>query len=465
MTAALGFVVLWCPEEPFRIGEIALVHGREGTSWALGRGKAQAGEGPPRLQFVRRTSRGVEAALPLGVSQISRLQLMVEMSAEGDALCVRNVGRAELSHDGVTTRDAVVREGETVQFGRQLLLLCVRRFAETPLSEVAYPAHDFGEPDAFGIVGESPAIRRLRRDIAFCAARDGHVLVRGPSGCGKELVARALHALSPRATSAVVARNSATIPDGLVDAELFGNAKNYPNAGMPERPGLVGKADGSTLYLDEFAELPESAQAHLLRVLDNGDYQRLGEVTPRRSNFRLVAATNRPKSAIKEDVLARMPFHIEVPGLDARREDIPLLIVHLLRDFARHDPSVAARFFDGYVTKWPRVSIGLVRKLVTEEYRTHVRELSRALWDAIRESPSDSVRLSTAGQTPPPEPEREEARKSEAPSSDLTPQRIRQALDRHNGEIEATWRELGLKNRYALRRLLTRYGIEIRRRV
>src|SRR5262249_39430583 len=146
-------------------------------------------------------------------------------------------------------------------------------------------AHPFGEPDADGLVGESPAMWALRGAIAAAARRDLHALVLGPSGTGKELVARAIHARSARSGRPLVARNAATIPESLMDAELFGNVRSYPNPGTPERAGLIGQAHRSTLFLDEIAELPVSLQAHLLRVLDEGDYQRLGEATARKSDF------------------------------------------------------------------------------------------------------------------------------------------------------------------------------------
>src|SRR6185295_18995653 len=113
------------------------------------------------------------------------------------------------------------------------------------------------------------------------------------------LVARALHSRS--GMSKLTSRNAATLPEALVEAELFGNLKNYPNPGMPERPGLIGAADGGCLFLDEFAELPQPAQAHLLRALDQGEYQRLGDATVRHARFRLIAATNRPESALRRD--------------------------------------------------------------------------------------------------------------------------------------------------------------------
>lgn len=96
-----------------------------------------------------------------------------------------------------------------------------------------------------------------------------------------------------------MARNAATLPEGLLDAELFGNIKNYPNPGTPERAGLVGEADGSTLFLDEIGEISQVAQAHLLRVLDDGEYHRLGEAKARKSHLRLISATNRLESVEK----------------------------------------------------------------------------------------------------------------------------------------------------------------------
>jgi transcriptional regulator with GAF, ATPase, and Fis domain len=96
------------------------------------------------------------------------------------------------------------------------------------------------------------------------------VLLLGESGAGKELAARAIHGLGDRRARPLVARNAATMPETLIGAELFGNVKNFPNPGMPERPGLIGEADRSTLFLDEIGDLPEACQVHLLRVLDDG---------------------------------------------------------------------------------------------------------------------------------------------------------------------------------------------------
>jgi transcriptional regulator of aromatic amino acid metabolism len=147
----------------------------------------------------------------------------------------------------------------------------------------------------------------------------------------------------------------ATLPLGIGDAELFGNTRNYPNAGMPERPGLFGQANGGVLFFDEIAELPVEQQAHLLRVLDaDGEYQRLGEATTGRSDVLLIAATNRDLSALKNDFRARFTTVVELAPLSSRSEDVPLLARHLLGAAARRSPEVAGRFLEKDAAGRPR---------------------------------------------------------------------------------------------------------------
>jgi DNA-binding NtrC family response regulator len=232
-----------------------------------------------------------------------------------------------------------------------------------------------------------------------------------------------------------------------MDAELFGNAKNYPNPGMVERPGLIGEAHGSTLFLDEVGELPLTAQAHLLRVLDRGEYQRLGEARARMSDFRLIAATNREASALKPDLLARLTFRIAVPDLNARQEDIPLLARHLLRCMAeRGDPAALDLFAGRDPQAEPRIPLSWMLKLLRHRYQANVRELEGLLWGAMGapESPEASA-------IPP------------APLAATSPERIRHCLDENNGSIEHTWRALGLSSRFSLLRLIKQYGLEVRR--
>jgi len=290
--------------------------------------------------------------------------------------------------------------------------------------------------------------------LEFVGSRPGHVLIHGESGTGKELAANAVHRASKR-SGTLVARNAATFPDTLIDAELFGSAKNFPNAGMPERTGLIGAADQGTLFLDEFAELPLAQQTRLLRVLDAGEYQRLGESALRRADVRVVAATNRPLSDLRHDVAARFAFRVHTPNLAGRFEDIPLLVRHLLQQVARDDEQLRARFFqpDGEA----RVSSGLLLGLLREPAVGNVRSLRNLLWRSLAESPGDTLLWPTSPplSVPPASASAAEGGGERA--------RIRQVLDKNQGSIDKTWRELGLSSRFALNRLLKKHGISVRR--
>jgi two-component system nitrogen regulation response regulator GlnG/two-component system response regulator HydG len=317
----------------------------------------------------------------------------------------------------------------------------------------ASPAFPFGEADAFGYVGESPEAWRLRDEVALVAGRREHVLVLGESGTGKELVAQAIHALGPRAGRRLVARNAATVPGGILDAELFGNAPNYPNAGMAERPGLVGDADGSTLFLDEIGELPSELQSHLLRLLDCGDYQRLGDARRRTADLRVVAATNRPPAQLKPDLAARFVLRVRTPGLHERREDVPLVARHLLRTLARGTDALAERLRAR--AGEPRLSCELAVTLGHHLYTLHVRELQALLFRAALESPGDVVDLTAGtrqllGLT---------GESAGAAPREVTREDVVAALDRHAGVREKVWRDLGLPNRHVLKRLLKKHGL------
>lgn len=376
-------VLIWSRDEPLRAGEaLSIPAGEPGASWTFGRDEAN-----PRARaigLVRQRPGGEEPTGALACPRISRAQLRLSLN-EPHTLAVDNVGRCPMLHNGAESKRAVLAPGDVVELRHELVFLCAARPHVLPALPPGYPApiQAFGEPDALGLVGEGPAMWELRYAIAALAPRPIHLLVRGPSGSGKELVARGIHAWSERRQGPLVARNAATLPEGLIDAELFGHARSFPNPGMPERPGLVGEASGGTLFLDEFAELPSSLQAHLLRVLDEGEYHRLGEARARRADLRLVAATNRPEAALKHDVLARLQGRIELPGLDAQREDIPLLIAHLVRRQAARAPGQLERFFPGGdIHGAPRTTPDLMTALVRHRYRTHMRELDALLLQA-----------------------------------------------------------------------------------
>jgi two-component system nitrogen regulation response regulator GlnG/two-component system response regulator HydG len=440
----LELVVAWSLDEPDRVGESAHVDGAR----ILGRG-AEDGE-KDRLRFRRWRPGQAGTAVALQSPRISRDQLRVR--AEGDRLCVENVGRCKLRINGEERDAGEAHPGDTLTLKNAAVLVVARRVPLAGLAGVLPPADfAFGGPDAYGIIGESAPAWRLRAELAFAAASAHHVLLTGPSGVGKELAARALHGMSARGRRPLVARNAATLPESLVDAELFGSARNYPNVGSPERPGLVGEADGSSLFLDEIGELPPALQAHLLRVLDaGGEYQRLGEARSRRSDLRVIAATNRDPEALKHDFLARLTTRVRLPGLDERPDDVPLLLAAALRRAAAETPAVFARFFgaDGR----PRVHPDLVEALVRHRYTLHVRELHRLLWRAVSTSPADHLAFT---------PEvRDELSLSPAAAA-VPPDRaaIEAALAAAGGRAALAAEALGLRSRYALYRLMKKHGI------
>ena len=398
----LGLVVLWSRHDPRQVGEVLLVPAGTPGPWTFGRG---AGGGADNRVFLNRwTPSGHSVPRLASCPRISRAQLRLSIAAEG-GLVVENVGSCALVHRGVELNRVEVGPGDTLSLRNELLFLCVRRPLRLPgtIAEVALREHDFGLADRFGLVGESVALWELREQVALVGRQALHVLILGASGTGKELVAQAIHAQSASRTAPMISRNAATIPEGIADAELFGNVRGYPNVGMPERPGLIGAAHGSTFFLDEVAELPVALQVRLLRVLDSGEYQRLGEALPRRADVRFIGATNRPVTDLRHDVLARFTLRLSLPDLNSRREDIPLLIAHLLRRHSERDPSLARLFPAGDVVAAPRVSPSLVEALVTHHYSTNVRELDSMLMAAALRSTGSYVEFDgTSRATRPP---------------------------------------------------------------
>ncbi len=436
----------WSMSDPERVGERAELP--RGGAAVLGRGDAQAGDPGARLLFRQARPGSRAKGSPLASPGVSRVQLCFTPAGRG--FDVESVGKAALFVDGVACSSARVSIGTRLYVERQLLLLVVDAGELSPRAPA--PPFAFGEPDPHGFVGESPRAYALRDELAFLARRSGHVLVQGPSGAGKELCARALHELSPRARGPFVARNAATLPPGIIDAELFGNAHNYPNAGMRARRGLVGEADGGALFLDELAELPEELQAHLLRLLDAGEYHRLGDDAARRAELRLIGATNRDPAALKHDLLARLPLRVVVPGLDERLEDVPLLVRSILRRHAARDDELRHRFFHG---AHPRVDPALQEALLTHVYSTHVRELEALLIASMAASRGNFLELGDAvlARLRP----RASARATDPVT--LTREELAAGLARAGGNVSQAWRLLGLSSRDALRRLMKKHAL------
>jgi formate hydrogenlyase transcriptional activator len=192
------------------------------------------------------------------------------------------------------------------------------------------------------IVGKSAALRRVLQQVETVAPTDSTVLIYGETGTGKELIARAIHHLSPRRPQAFVKLNCAAIPTGLLEAELFGHEKGAFTGAITQRIGRFELADRGTVFLDEIGEIPLELQPKLLRVLQDREFERLGSSRTLRTHARLIAATNRDLTALvdeqqfRADLFYRVNvFPVHVPPLRERPEDIPLLVRHFAQQFAR----------------------------------------------------------------------------------------------------------------------------------
>ncbi|MBK8265248.1 MAG: sigma-54-dependent Fis family transcriptional regulator [Nannocystis sp.] len=452
MVSALA--LLWSHEEPARVGEVfCLPRGAVDVPFTIGRADtAEAGGALPLvLQQLRPGSR-VDTG-PLRDARISRRHLGVRLVADGNLL-IERLGRGAVRINGHEIDEALAAPGDIITADGRFALLYTERPASWPKAQVWPRPFRFGGPDADGLVGESPAAWELRRQIAVLALLGQHVLVHGPSGAGKERIVRALHAASPRAGRPLVSRNAATIPESLIDAELFGNLRDYPNPGMPERVGLLGEADRGTLFLDEIGELPHALQVRLLRVMDAGDYQRLGEARRRTCDLRLVGATNRDPSELKHDLLARFVHRIRAPGFDERRDDIPLLARHLAGEIARAHPELGGRSY--IAAGEPLFAPELVAALVRRTYVGHVRELATIVWRGLTEG--EGRLIDVTSERAPPSPPPLVAEPFTIPES-LTRDEVVAALAACDGVRERAWRHLRLHSRHQLKRLLKRFDI------
>jgi len=230
--------------------------------------------------------------------------------------------------------------------------------------------HDFRE-----IVGRSPSLARLLDQLALVASTDSTVLVLGETGTGKELVARAIHDRSPRREHPLVKVNCAALPRELVESELFGHEKGAFTGATQQRRGRFELADGGTLFLDEVGELPLEAQAKLLRVLQEQEFERVGGTRTLRADVRLIAATNRDLGSraaageFRADLFYRLNvFPVTVPALRERREDIPPLVAHFLAKSARK----LGRSFEG-------VAPSFLERAMAYDWPGNIRELENVV--------------------------------------------------------------------------------------
>ncbi len=300
------------------------------------------------------------------------------------------------------------------------------------------------------LLAESAAMRPVLEVIARVGPSDANVLISGENGTGKSLVAQALHAVSPRANRPMVTVNAGGMAEGVFESELFGHVRGAFTDAKVDRVGRFELADGSTLFLDEIANVPASQQTRLLRVIESGEFERVGSSKTRKVDVRIVSATNADLSAevdagrFRQDLLFRLnTIDIHLPPLRDRREDIPLLARHFLHQHTQRyrkpitgfDPAALQTLMDH---RWPG----------------NVRELDHAIERAVLMAPGSIVRASDLGL-------RVEGmasgRLDDMSLEEVEAFLVKKAMARH-GNVSQAARALGL-SRSALYRRLERYKL------
>lgn len=314
----------------------------------------------------------VAASQPGGMPT-RRLECWLRRS-EGDALPV-DIAAAGMEFDGETYHCVFLRDATDRRRAESALreaLAEVERYKNQLEAENVYLQdelkleHNFDE-----IIGQSTGLRQVLGRVEQVAASDATVLILGESGTGKELIARAVHNLSPRHGRPLVKVNCAALPESLIESELFGHEKGAFTGALARRVGRFELADHGTIFLDEIGDLPLALQAKLLRVLQEGEFERLGDPRTRKVDVRVIAATNRDllsevdEGGFRADLYYRLNvFPIDLPALRDRPGDVPLLAMHFVHKYAgkmgRDITALSQRMIDSLVAySWP----GNVREL------------------------------------------------------------------------------------------------------
>jgi len=223
------------------------------------------------------------------------------------------------------------------------------------------------------LIGNAPCMLEISRRIRLVAPRMTPVLIEGPTGSGKELVAEAVHRLSTRSRKPFVAINCAAIPEALLEAELFGHTRGAFTGAVQGRTGRIEAADGGTLFLDEIGEMPLALQAKLLRFVECGELQRVGDNETVKVDVRIVAATHRPLAehahagSFRSDLYYRLAvFLIRTPALSEHAQDLPQLVAHFMQELGRQSPL-------------KRVDESAMARLKAHDWPGNVRELEHVL--------------------------------------------------------------------------------------
>jgi transcriptional regulator with GAF, ATPase, and Fis domain len=364
---------------------------------------------------------GAFRRFPLGVRKIGHI------GATGEGILIEDIGR---DHDWIAHPEWVLKEriqsfgGQPLVFGNQVLgvlglfnrdpcdhrtFAWLRTFADHAAIAIAharaldelehlkeqlelentYLREDVRGDAPAGMIGSSSALRKVVEQIGIVAPTPATVLIQGESGTGKALVARAIHDRSPRRSRPLIEVNCASIPRELFESEFFGHVKGAFTGALRERAGRFQAAAGGTLFLDEVGEIPFELQAKLLRVLQEGQFERVGEDVTRTADVRVVAATNRDlqhevaAGRFRADLFYRLGvFPISLPALRDRPDDIPHLAAHFIDQAARRFGRTA-----------PQLTTRAVKRLEAYQWPGNVRELQHVIERAVLLSPGGVLRL------------------------------------------------------------------------
>ena len=348
------------------------------------------GDLPPEAEAERRFMErsGLKASASVPVSFGGRILCVVASGSFSDREPWSPEAVEQLRIVGQILASAVDRKQRDLELQRSLEE--VRSLRDQLLAENDLLREELGSSGEFReIVGESPALKRTLARVAQVAPTDATVLLLGETGSGKELLARAIHERSPRSGRTMVKVNCAAIPPTLIESELFGHEKGAFTGALATKIGRFELANGGTLFLDEIGDLGLDLQGKLLRVLQEGEFERVGSSQTRKVDVRLVAATHHDLAAAVEagrfraDLYYRLNvFPVRVPPLRERREDIPLLVWWFIQ---RRQGKLGR-----HVEKVPRRSM---ERLVAYAWPGNVRELENVVERALILSPGSTLQL------------------------------------------------------------------------
>jgi len=364
----------------------------------------------------------------------------------------RNVRATIISRDG---RKIPISVSTTVLFDKRGRARGAVEFFHDLSQLESLRSHIFKLRQMEDLVSSNEEMQRIFSLLPEIADSECTVLIQGPSGSGKELIAQAIHNLSPRKDNPYIKINCAALPENLLESELFGYVKGAFTDAKRDKPGQFLLAHGGTLLLDEIAEMPLPLQAKLLRVLNNGEFHPLGSVASYHSDARIISATNRDleewvrQGKFREDLYYRINvIAVHVPPLKERIEDLPLLVDYFITKFS----AKRGKAIHG-------ISPQALQLLRRYDFPGNIRELENAIEHAFVLCTGDTIEVCHL----PPKMIQFSERAAERPANGLSDKTeeavIREALARNLGNREKTALELGL-HRTSLWRKMKKYGIE-----